>query len=206
MPRTVPAMSRTTRELACQPKGQAGFTLVELMVAMVVLAVGLGALAPLFISATLSNNKNSRNATATMLAQLVLEQISSQSPNSTATIYLTDCAGNTWAIATTGGAAPTGAGALLDTTSTDYSYGGINPTQTFSAIPPATATVPGYAMQYADCGLGGAVSNYDVRWNVINIDTYTRLITVSARQVSPANQLGGRVYSLPVTVRGIGGS
>lgn len=50
------------------------------------------------------------------------------------------------------------------------------------------------------------MSNYDVRWNVLNIDTYTRLITVSARMVSPSNQLGGKVYALPVTVRGIGGS
>lgn len=199
-------MLRTTRKLARERKGQPGFTLVELMVAMVVLAVGLGALAPLFISAALSNNKNSRNATATMLAQLVLEQISSQSPNSTATIFLTDCVGNTWAIATTGGAAPAGAGALLDNTSTDYNYGGINPTQAYTSVPPATSVVPGYAMQYADCGAAGTQSTYDVRWNVINIDTYTRLITVSARQVSPANQLGGKVYAMPVTVRGIGGS
>src|ERR1700756_3038068 len=145
MPRMMP---RPTTKLARERKGQAGFTLVELMVAMLVLAVGLGALSPLFISAALSNNKNSRNATSTMLAQLVLEQISSQSPNSTATIYLQDCVGNTWAIATTGAAGPAGAGALLDTTSTDYSYGGINPTQAYSAVPPATATTPGYAMQY----------------------------------------------------------
>ena len=199
-------MPRPTTKLARERKGQAGFTLVELMVAMVVLAVGLGALSSLFISAALSNNKNSRNATSTMLAQLVLEQISSQSPNSTATIFLQDCVGNTWAIATTGGAAPAGAGAQLDTTSTDYSYGGINPTQAYASVPPATNVVPGYAMQYVDCGLGGSVSNYDIRWNVINIDTYTRLITVSAREVSPANQLGGKVYSMPVTVRGIGGS
>jgi prepilin-type N-terminal cleavage/methylation domain-containing protein len=199
-------MPTATNKLARERKGQAGFTLIELMVAMVVLAVGLGALSSLFISATLSNNKNSRNATSTMLAQLVLEQISSQSPNSTATIFLQDCAGNTWAIATTGGAAPNGAGAQLDATSTDYSYGGINPTQAYTALPPATATTPGYGMQYVDCALGGSVSNYDVRWNVINIDTYTRLITVSAREVSPSNQLGGRVYSMPVTVRGIGGS
>ncbi len=60
-------------------------------------------------------------------------------------------------------------------------------------------------MQYVDCGAAGTQSIYDVRWNVINIDTYTRLITVSARQLSPANQLGGKVYSLPVTLRGIGG-
>jgi len=199
-------MLRTTRKLARERKGQAGFTLVELMVAMVVLAVGLGALSPLFISAALANNKNSRNATATMLAQLVLEQVSSQSPYSTATIFVTDCVGNTWAVASTGAPGPTGAGALLDATSTDYSYGGIDPTQAYASVPPATATVPGYAMQYADCGAGGTQSTYDVRWNVINIDGYTRLITVSARMVSPSNQLGGKVYSLPVTVRGIGGT
>jgi prepilin-type N-terminal cleavage/methylation domain-containing protein len=199
-------MLRTTRKLAHERKRQAGFTLVELMVAMVVLAVGLGALAPLFISAALANNKNSRNATATMLAQLVLEQISSQNPNSTATIFVTDCLGNVWAVNSTGGAAPAGAGATLDATASDYSYGGIDPTQAYAAIPPATATTPGYAMQYADCGAAGTQSTYDVRWNVVNIDTYTRLITVSAREVSPATQLGGRVYSLPVTVRGIGGS
>jgi prepilin-type N-terminal cleavage/methylation domain-containing protein len=199
-------MPRMRRRLAGKRKGQAGFTLIELMVAMVVLAVGLGALTPLFISAALANNKNSRNATATMLAQLVLEQISSQDPNSTATIFLTDCVGNTWAVASTGQPWPASAGALLDTNSTDYSYGGIDPTQPYSAVPPATATTPGYAMQYTDCGAAGTQSTYDVRWNVSNIDTYTRLITVSARQVSPANQLGGRVYSLPVTVRGIGGA
>lgn len=135
-------MLRTTNKFARERKGQAGFTLIELMVAMVVLAVGLGALSTLFISATLSNNKNSRNSTATMLAQLVLEQISSQSPNSTATIFLQDCAGNTWAIATTGAAAPSGAGALLDNTSTDYSYGGINPTQAYASVPPQPLPLP----------------------------------------------------------------
>jgi type II secretory pathway pseudopilin PulG len=181
-------------------------TIVELMIAMSVLAVGLGALTTLFMVASLSNNKNSRNATATLVAQLVLEQIRSQSPSSTATIFLNDCAGNTWAIATTGGAAPTGAGALLDTTATDYNYGGINPTQVYTTVPPATSAVPGYAMQYVDCGAAGTQSTYDVRWNVINIDTYTRLITVSARQLSPSNQLGGMSYAMPVTLRSIGGN
>jgi len=197
---------RTTKRSRRMRARQSGMTLLELMMAMVVLAIGLGALSSLFISAALSNNKNSRNTTATLLAQLVLEQISSQSPNSTATIFLTDCAGNTWAVATTGGAAPGGTGATLDTTATDYNYGGIDPSQSYSAVPPATATTPGYAMQYVDCGTGGTQSTYDVRWNVVNIDTYARLITVSARMVSPANKLGGAIYAMPVTVRGIGGS
>jgi type II secretory pathway pseudopilin PulG len=181
-------------------------SLVELMVAMTVLSIGLGALSILFMSAALSNNKNSRGATASMLAQRVFEQISSQSPSSTATIFLTDCAGNQWAVATTGGAAPGGTGALLDTAPTDYNYGGIDPTQGYTTVPPATSTVPGYAMQYVDCGAGGTQANYDVRWNVINIDANIRLITVSARQVSPSNKLGGMIYAMPVTLRGIGGS
>jgi prepilin-type N-terminal cleavage/methylation domain-containing protein len=199
-------MLTTTGRFVQRRRGQAGMTLVELMIAMVVLAIGLGALSTLFAIAALSNNKNSRNATATLLAQLVLEQVSSQSPNSTATILLTDCAGNQWAVATAGGAAPVGAGAQLDTTVTDYTYGGINPNQGYTTIPPATNAVPGYAMQYVDCGAGGTQSTYDVRWNVINIDPFTRLITVSARQIGPANQLGGIAYAMPVTLRGIGGA
>jgi len=60
-------------------------------------------------------------------------------------------------------------------------------------------------MQYTDCGVGGRQTVYDVRWNIITVDQYTRMITVSARQVSPSNQLGGRLFSLPTTLRGIGG-
>jgi prepilin-type N-terminal cleavage/methylation domain-containing protein len=199
-------MLKTARKLVRARRGQVGMTLIELMIAMLVLAVGLGGLSHLFIAASLSNNKNSRGATATLLAQLVLEQISAQSPSSTATISLTDCAGNQWAVATTGGAAPGGAGALLDATATDYNYGGIDPTQVYTAVPPATNVVPGYAMKYVDCGAGGTQSTYDVRWNVINIDGNTRLITVSARQQGPSNVLGGVLYAMPVTLRGIGGS
>ena len=73
-------MQTIKRKVPRKESGGSGFTLIELMVAMVVLAVGLGALSTLFISATLSNNKNSRNATATLLAQLVLEQISCRAP------------------------------------------------------------------------------------------------------------------------------
>jgi prepilin-type N-terminal cleavage/methylation domain-containing protein len=174
-------------------------TLVELMFAMVILAVGLGALNILFIFASETDNKNSKATSSTMLAQKVLEQISAQHPDSIQVISLTDCAGNAWNINTAGSPAPTGTGARVETDTSSPFYGGLDPSPDYAAIP------VGYAMQYTDCGVGGRQTVYDVRWNIMTVDQYTRLITVSARQVSPSNQLGGRLFSLPTTLRGIGG-
>ena len=133
---------------------------------------------------------------------MVIEQISAQHPNSNATISVTDCAGNAWTIATAGGASPNGAGATLVTTSTATGYGGIDQTQAYSAI---TAN---YKMKYVDCGGAGNTGNpttYDVRWNVMTIDTnYTRMVTASARPVN-ANALGGLSFALPVNLRAVVG-
>src|SRR5665213_2352203 len=115
-----------------QRKSQSGMTLVELMVAMVILAIGLGALTNLLVVAMASDNKNSKDTSATLLAQMVIEQISAQHPNSNASILVTDCAGNIWTIATTGGASPNGTGAALVTSSTNSAYGGIDQTQALS--------------------------------------------------------------------------
>jgi prepilin-type N-terminal cleavage/methylation domain-containing protein len=183
-------------------KAQRGTTLVELMMAMLILAIGLGALTNLLVVAMASDNKNSKDTSATLLAQMVIEQISAQHPNSTATISVTDCTGTAWTIATAGGASPNGAGATLVTTSTATGYGGIDQTQAYSSI---TAN---YAMKYVDCGGVGNTGNpatYDVRWNVMTIDTnYTRLVTASARPLN-ASALGGLMFSIPVTLRAVAG-
>jgi len=88
-------------------------TLVELMIAMVVLAIGLAGLTTLFLTALATNNKNNRDTASTNLAQTVMEQIATQPANVAATIPITDCAGNVTNMTTTGAAAPTGAGATL---------------------------------------------------------------------------------------------
>jgi prepilin-type N-terminal cleavage/methylation domain-containing protein len=185
-----------------QRKSQAGMSLIELMVAISILAVGVGGLTNLLAVAILTDNRNSKDTSATLLAQMVVEQISAQHPNSNATISVTDCAGNTWTVATAGGASPNGAGATLVTSSTASGYGGIDQTQAYSSI---TAN---YAMKYVDCGgVGntGVPTTYDVRWNVMTIDAnYTRLVTASARPVN-ANALGGIQYALPVNLRGVSG-
>jgi prepilin-type N-terminal cleavage/methylation domain-containing protein len=183
-------------------KSQAGMSLIELMVAISILAVGVGGLTNLLALAIVTDNRNSKDTSATLLAQMVVEQISAQHPNSSAAISVTDCAGNTWSVATAGGASPNGAGATLVTSSTASGYGGIDQTQAYSSI---TAN---YAMKYVDCGgVGntGVPTTYDVRWNVMTIDAnYTRLVTASARPVN-ANALGGIQYALPVNLRGVSG-
>jgi prepilin-type N-terminal cleavage/methylation domain-containing protein len=183
-------------------KSQAGMTLVELMVALSILAIGMGALTNLLVVAMATDNKNSKDTSATLLAQMVIEQISAQHPNSNAAISITDCTGTTWSISTTGGASPSGTGATLVTSSTAANYGGIDQTQAYSNIP------SGYAMKWVDCGgvnNTGNPTTYDVRWNVMTIDTnYTRLVTASARPVN-ASALGGLQFAMPVNLRGISG-
>jgi prepilin-type N-terminal cleavage/methylation domain-containing protein len=191
---------RSSRAAAARrQRGDKGMSLIELMFAMLILAIGLGGLTTLFIFASETNNKNSKATSSTMLAQQVLEQISAQHPDSIQVITLTDCAGNQWNVKTVGAAAPGGAGALIVTAASDPFYGGLDPAQAYAAIP------AGYAMQYTDCAANGRRTVYDVRWNIVTLDPFTRLITVSARQVGPANQIGGRLFFLPATLRGIGG-
>src|SRR6266566_3654241 len=56
-------------------KAEAGATLIELMIAMLILAVGLGALTTLFVGSMLTDNRNSKDTTATQLAQKVIEEL-----------------------------------------------------------------------------------------------------------------------------------
>ena len=183
-------------------RSQSGMTLVELLIAMSILAIGLGGITNLLVVAMATDNRNSKDTSATLLAQMVIEQISAQHPNSSASIAVTDCAGNSWTIATAGGASPSGTGAALVTSSTNSAYGGIDQTQAYSAVP------AGYSMKYVDCGGvsdTGVPTTYDVRWNVMTVDTnYTRLVTASARQLG-ASALGGITFSLPVTLRAVTG-
>jgi type II secretory pathway pseudopilin PulG len=177
--------------------------LVELMIAMVVLLIGLTALLELSIAAAYTNNKNSKDTSATLLAQMVLEQVSSQHPASTATITLTDCANVAHTVATAGGAAPTGQGANLDNSAASQTYGFIDWSQQFNNV------AANYSMLYTDCDPNGHQTTYDVRWNITTVSANeTRLIIVSARQLNSLTNKaggGGLRFALPVTLRGIGG-
>lgn len=187
----------TIREAHVKRRTERGTTLIELMIAMLVLAIGLGATTIMLTGAMASDNKSSKDMTATLLAQMVMEQISAQHVYANTTINITDCAGNSWTIATAAGDVGVGNGANLN------SDGSIDFTQSYS-----TLLGSNYAMKYVDCSTsGGGQTIYEVRWNVMAVSSNaaTRLITTGARVMpSDATKLGGRMFAFPVTLRGIG--
>jgi len=175
--------------------------LIELMIAMFVLATGLGALTTLIVACMTNDNRNSKDTSATLLAQKVVEELSAQNTNAANTsVILTDCAGNSWTIPSTqGAAAPSGQGAALATSASSIYYGGIDFTQSPGSVP------AGFSMQYVDCSTNGTQTTYDVRWNVMSVTANsTRLITASARQRGSISD--GLHYAIPVTLRAVGGS
>jgi prepilin-type N-terminal cleavage/methylation domain-containing protein len=195
-------MRRTDkRKTVLKGKPQSGATLIELMIAMLVLAIGLGALTTLFVVSMATNNRNSKDTTATLLAQKVVEELSAQNVNSTVVVNLTDCVGNAWQIPATQGVAFPGQGAALMNNAGSPFYGGIDFSQGIGNVP------AGFAMQYVDCDPNGQQTTYDVRWNVISVTANsTRLITASARRLGTLSTGGGLYFAVPVTLRTVGGS
>jgi Tfp pilus assembly protein PilV len=192
-------MAKTKR--ARKKRMDNGATLIELMISMLILAVGLAALTPLYTGSMTTDNRNSKDTSAALLAQKVVEELTAQNTNSTVALTLTDCAGNTWTVPSTQGApfANGGEGAALATSSTSLYYGGIDFTQSLSSVP------AGFSMQYVDCDMNtGGQTTYDVRWNVATITANsTRLITASAQRKGNA-QGGGLSFAVPITLRAIG--
>jgi prepilin-type N-terminal cleavage/methylation domain-containing protein len=156
-----------------------GFSLIELMIAMSVLAVGLlGGIA--FIAVATANNGRSKlNTTAATLAESTMERIVAIPQKATGADALTtlaDCSGHNFTINTLpGGSSLIASGALAG--AVDYSQ-------------PAMAQ---YSMPYAVCPSTSGVT-YDIRWRIDAGPTpSTQLVTVSVRSLSgpaaPAAQL-----------------
>jgi type IV pilus assembly protein PilV len=197
------AMNKKTRSRSIS--GMSGLSLIELMIAMTVLAVGLVGTLALILSAIASNTRNKFDTSATFLAQAVMEQILQQPGATNPTLSLTDCAGNTFSINTTG-ATGVGAGALLYTSGTAPTASlvdTINFTQARTAVP------TGYQMQFVTCNSNGVSATYDVRWNIVKLDypsaalSVIKLVTVSARQAGATTNI--KLFAPPVTLRSVGG-
>lgn len=168
-----------------------GFSLLELLIAMSVLAVGLLALMSLIMTAVATNSRNRVDTGGTFVAQQFMEAIQNQPGGSE--VVITDCTPTSITVATAGGSPGNSVGANL---TSDYTA--IDFTQS------ATAITAKYHATYTTCGTGGKMTTYDVRWNVRTIDANSRLVTVAARHdLSNNGKSGGVYYQPPVNLRSV---
>lgn len=206
-------MKRASRANAT--RRQRGLTLIELMMAMFVLAIGLAGGMILVSTAIASNNRNKLDTTATLLSQMVLEKIITPGNNNMPPLVgvppvqgppphfvtVTDCTGATFRVYLDPG------GPALNAA---------NPADLDWTQPPPAQ---GYNMNYTVCRAGGQTSVYDVRWNITAVKgspagcqanctvVYTKLVTVSARPTAAGRNTVQKVlfFGLPVTLRGVVG-
>lgn len=172
-------------------KRSSGFSLVELMLAIVVIAVAvLGGMMMVSIG-ILRNNSNKVDTAGTNVAQTVLETVASAGPNINTTLVVTDCLQTNPAVSTLRiNTAPGGAN-LLANGDIDFSQ------------PPA-ALAGNYQMNYTVCGNNGLQLVFDVRWNVRSLNGFGKLVTASAQQQFVANGKGVALLK-PITLRTVVG-
>jgi Tfp pilus assembly protein PilV len=170
---------------------QSGMSIIELMIASLVLTIGVLGTAVLIPIAIGTNSRNRQQSNATVIAQMVTEKISSASASGSSALTITDCTGTPNTINVTGSTAGTGATVL--------SSGSID----FSQALGSSGAPAGYYMSYTACGTSNRQSVYDVRWNIQTPSNYVKLVTVSAKmQGSGTNPI---LFSLPVTIRSMAG-
>lgn len=160
----------------------AGFSLIELLIAMLVMTVGgLGSFG-IIIMAVAANSRSLHDSTMTMLTNAIIEQVNSTLVGS-GTANLSDCRGSNFTIATAPGGAQ-----LLGAVGSDIDFSVNAPADyqmNYSIASPCDAT-----------GTSGAT--YDVRWHVDQIGdaagtpSNSFLVTVAAKRTT---------LSLPINVR-----
>ena len=183
---------------------QHGFSLLEFLIAMTVLTVGVGGLLPLLLASITLDKKAAGDTTAVMVAEVVLEQMSSQSSTSAALPNpMQDCATppNSWTVSEADAVVGGGSGGAYGGNGAKLTnQGAIDWTQDYAAIP------AGYAMRYVACSTTNDTPvTYEVRWDVISTSSSdsTKMIVISARpQIAQAWALG---YVAPINMRTIVG-
>jgi len=168
--------------------GQRGFTLTEMLIAVVVVLFGLVAVAQLVPTSVMLNSNNRNDGTALVFAQREMEALREQPL--TATTF-SDPQGVTCppsAYCSLGG--PTSAGTLAGCSVVPNSFGA--PIIDFSATP-----VSGYSFTYLDLN-DPLRAPYDVRWAVITI-TKGSLVT-GKRFIVGVFRPGMETPTLPITL------
>jgi prepilin-type N-terminal cleavage/methylation domain-containing protein len=161
-------------------RNQQGMTLIELMIALVVLMVGVVGSMALIAYAMGGNGRSKQQSNSVVVAQMLTEKLSSQKASVSNSMTVIDCAGNSTTVATAAG----------------------GPTLNSSGEEDFTATaVAGYQMYYTDCGTSSRQMTYDVRWTITQPTAYTKLIVVSAQLKNANGETAAKIFARPVTIR-----
>jgi prepilin-type N-terminal cleavage/methylation domain-containing protein len=165
---------------------QSGFTLIEVMLATLVMLVGLVAVAQLVPISLTINSRNRGDSTALVIEQRVLEQMLDQ-PLTAMTCTAPACPdaqGTTWYLGS-----PASARTVVGSPVTVLDN---SPAIDFGA-----GQVLGYSFNYQDSE-DPYGATYDVRWAVI---TYVNGAHVTGKRfILGARQLGGNGFFLPLTL------
>ncbi len=162
---------------------QKGFSILEMLLATVMLLVGVVAIAQLVPASILLNFRNRMDSSALVFAQRQLDQMIDQPLTSSS---FNDVLGNTCQLGNP--ATPNsvqGNNVVFVNNQTLINFGGPVP-------PPAPAN--GYGFTYQD----PSGATYDVRWAVIV--TGNGSTAASKRFILGVRQLGGNGYFLPITL------
>lgn len=159
-------------------RDERGMTLIELMIALMVLLVGVVGSMSLVALSIGGDSRNRQQSNATALSQMLSEKISSVKASTSPTLTVTDCVGNSYTVYTAAGGSP-----LISSGDVDFTQ----------------APVANYQMLYTDCATNGRQLIYDIRWNIQQTTTYVKFVTVSVKRENAGTDL--RFFSLPVTVR-----
>ncbi len=190
---------------------QSGMTLIELMIAMTVLAVGLAGIMSIVIAALLSNGRNRTDTSATWLSVMIIQQMAEIPANQDKIFTITDCAGTVWRVNTAGATAPLNTGAALKGTNNPPMWVA-NDIDFNVAAAYGAAPGNGYGMLYVSCGTNGSAGiAYDVRWNVSKGVESTKTVIVGAKIRGAASTAAGGAeqnfyYSMPVQMKSVLGT
>lgn len=186
---------------------QSGMTLMELMVAIFLLALGMAATLPLLSMAVLGNNRSKIDTQAVLISQLVLEETADAAKtngtgSAAGSVVVTDCQNNQ--IVDAGGSPVT-----------IYAYGCTASGGCGCPLKSGTANIDwtagssscgGSYAYYSTCGgPHSAPVVYEVRWNIqpVNGLNDTEIVSVSARlKGSGAGQADTKMnqFTIPVTL------
>jgi prepilin-type N-terminal cleavage/methylation domain-containing protein len=166
--------------------GQKGFSILEMLLATVILLVGLVAVAQLVPAAVFLNYRNRMDSSALVFAQRQLDLILDQPLTSSS---FTDLQGNTYQLGN-----PTTPNIVQGNNVVSINNQALI---NFGGPAPSKYPTNGYGFTYQD-PLDPNGTTYDVRWAVII--TGNGSTPASKRFILGVRQLGGNGYFLPITL------